>query len=283
MILNGKALAEERLLLYKERVSSLKNKNINPKVVVIMLGDSQASATYVNNKINYCKKADVDCELITMPKKTKENELIKKIEELNNDSKVHGILVQLPLPKHINEFKIKTSISPKKDIDCFTPHNTGLFYMNQAFTLPCTPAGVIEILKKYEINVEGKKAVILGRSLIAGKPMAELLNQLNATTTILHSKTPEHILKDELKSADIIVSAIGKVDFITPDIIGTNQILIDIGINRNKQGKLCGDFNQECYNLSSFYTPVPGGVGPMTVSMVIENTLKCAEEYLNIK
>lgn len=282
IILNGKELAQEKKAFYKERIALLKESHVLPKLVVIIVGDDASSLRYVNNKMKYCKDVGIESEVISMPNLTSENDLLSKIKEINEDKKVHGLLVQMPLPKHINEFKIKCSISPNKDVDCFTPENTGLFYMNNAFTMPCTPAGVIELLNKYKVDVSGKKAVILGRSLISGKPMAELLNQLDATTTIMHSKTPDCILREELKNADIIVSAIGKANFITPDMIGTNQILIDIGINVNENGKLCGDFDKECYNLSSFYTPVPGGVGPMTVSMLIENTLRCATKSINL-
>lgn len=277
-VLNGKELAEERKAFYKEKISLLKKNNILPKLVVIIVGDDASSLHYVNNKMKYCKEVGVESEVIALPSTTSQDTLIRKIQKFNNDESVHGLLVQLPLPKHINEFKIKCSISPEKDVDCFTPENTGLFYMGKSFTSPCTPSGVIELLNKYNVAVAGKKAVILGRSLISGKPMAELLNQLNATTTIMHSKTPDYIIKEELKNADIIVSAIGKANFIKPDMIGTHQIIIDIGININENGKLCGDFDKKCYELAQFYTPVPGGVGPMTVSMLIDNTLKCASK-----
>lgn len=281
-ILNGKELAQERKELYKERVSLLKEFKISPKLVVIIVGDDASSLHYVNNKIKYCNEVGVESQVISLPSSTTEDVLIEKINELNKDTKVHGLLVQLPLPKHINEFNIKCSISPDKDVDCFTPENTGLFYMGKSFTAPCTPSGVIELLNKHKVDVSGKKAVILGRSLISGKPMAELLNQLNATTTIMHSKTPDYIMREELKNADIIVSAIGKANYIKPDMIGTHQILIDIGINVNEDGKLCGDFDKKCYDLSSYYTPVPGGVGPMTVSMLIENTIRCAAKKAKI-
>lgn len=280
-ILNGKELSQKRKELYKERISLFKEFGVQPTLFVIVVGDNASSLRYVKNKANYCNDLGIKSEIISLPEKTTQEELIKEIDKLNNDESVHGLLVQLPLPKHIDEFTIKCSISAKKDVDCFTPENTGLFYMNTPFTMPCTPSGVVELLKAHNIDVSGKKAVVLGRSLIAGKPMAELLNQLNATTTIAHSKTPDYIMQEELKNADIIVSAIGKANFIKPDMIGTNQILIDIGINVNEEGKLCGDFDKSCYELSSAYTPVPGGVGPMTVSMLIDNTLKCT--YQKIK
>lgn len=281
-ILNGKELSQIKKETYKDRILSLRKLGVSPKLVVIIVGNDASSLKYVNNKARYCNEVGLESEIISLPTSISQEELIKEINKINCDDTIHGLLVQLPLPKHIDEFTVKCSISPKKDVDCFTPENTGLFYMNKSFTVPCTPAGVIELLNHHKIDVSGKKTVILGRSLIAGKPVAELLNQLNASTTLLHSKTPEYILKDELKNADIIVSAIGKANFITPDMIGTNQILIDIGINVDDNGKLCGDFKKECYELSSAYTPVPGGVGPMTVSMLIENTLKCASEALHL-
>lgn len=278
-ILNGKELSNEKIIYFSNKVESLKSKGIDPKLVVIIIGENPASATYVKNKINYSSKVNLKSETISLPENITEEELIALVDKLNNDLTVHGILVQFPLPKHINEFNIKCSISPYKDVDCFNPENVGLFYMNKPYTKPCTPAGVIEILKHNNIDVAGKKAVILGRSLISGKPMAELLNQLNASTTILHSKTKEADMLDYLKTADIIVSAVGKPKFITANMIGENQILIDIAINRDENNKLCGDFDTSCYEHSSYHTPVPGGVGPMTVAMLIDNTIKCAEYF----
>lgn len=279
-ILNGKQLADKKISEFIHRVNELIAKGIYPKLVVLMIGNNLASNTYVKNKINYCTKVGLLSEIIRLDENIREKELLSIIEDFNNNDTVHGILVQFPLPKHISEFNIKCSIAQYKDVDCFNPVNVGLFYMDKRYTAPCTPAGVIEILKENNILVEGKKAVILGRSLISGKPMAELLNQLNASTTILHSYTPKNHMVEYLKDADIIVSAVGIPKFITPDMIGINQILIDIAINRDKDNKLCGDFHHNCYENSLCYTPVPGGVGPMTVSMLIDNTLICAENLL---
>lgn len=280
-ILNGKELSEEKVLDFSKRINELIKKGINPKLVVIIVGNNPASATYVRNKIKYSNKVKLNSETIELPEYTSEDDLIALITKLNSDDSVHGILVQFPLPKHINEFNIKCSINKHKDVDCFNPVNVGLFFMNKSYTSPCTPAGVIEILNRNKIDVSGKKAVILGRSLISGKPMAELLNQLNASTIILHSKTPKEDMIFFLKNADIIVSAVGSTKFIKEDMIGENQILIDIAMNRDENNNLCGDFDHACYKKAAYYTPVPGGVGPMTIAILVENTLTCADFFAN--
>ncbi len=243
-----------------------------PGLAVILVGDDPASRIYVTNKHRACEAVGINSYQIILPYETTENELIAKIDELNNDGNIHGILVQLPLPKHISEEKIINHISPKKDVDAFHPLNVGKIMIGRYDFVPCTPAGIIELLHYYNIEISGKECVILGRSNIVGKPMAHLLLAENATVTVCHSKTRN--LKDITKKADILVSAIGKAGFVTSDMIKSGAVVIDVGMNRNSFGKLCGDVDFENVSkVAKMITPVPGGVGPMTITMLLKNTL----------
>lgn len=278
-LLDGKLVSEKLYNELKEKVSKL---SIKPKLAVILVGDNPASKSYVKSKQKALLKVGMEDETITLPVDITEKKLIAKINELNNDNSVHGILVQLPLPKHLNETKILNTIKPEKDVDGFTTINAGLLFSGQEpYSIPCTPAGICKLLEEYFVNTSGKNVVVLGRSNIVGKPIAFLLSQkpYNATVTICHSATEN--LTDILKRADIIIAAIGKPEFITSSAIKEGAIIIDVGINRvedetkEKGYRLCGDVNfQDCYEKCSLITPVPGGVGLMTVACLIENTYK---------
>ena len=278
-LLDGKLVSEKLYTELKEKVSKL---SIKPKLAVILVGDNPASKSYVKSKQKALFKVGMEDETITLPASITEEELIARINELNNDNSVNGILVQLPLPKHLNETKILNTIKPEKDVDGFTTINAGLLFSGQEpYSIPCTPAGICKLLDEYNIETSGKNVVVLGRSNIVGKPIAFLLSQkpYNATVTICHSATKN--LADILKQADIIIAAIGKPEFITSSLIKEGAIIVDVGINRvedkikEKGYRLCGDVNfQDCYNKCSFITPVPGGVGLMTVACLIENTYK---------
>mgnify|MGYP000903612686 CR=1 FL=1 len=278
-LLDGKLVSEKLYNELKEKVSKL---SIKPKLAVILVGDNPASKSYVKSKQKALLKVGMEDETITLSADITEEELIAKINELNNDNSVHGILVQLPLPKHLNETKILNTINPEKDVDGFTTINAGLLFSGQEpYSIPCTPAGICKLLDEYNIETSGKNVVVLGRSNIVGKPIAFLLSQkpYNATVTICHSATKN--LTDILERADIIIAAMGKPEFITASSIKKGAIIIDVGINRvedktkEKGYRLCGDVNfQDCYDKCSFITPVPGGVGLMTVACLIENTYK---------
>ena len=243
---------------------------------IITAFSSDSSRIYVNNKKKGCEEIGVDSFEYALPEEATEAELLSLINELNNDSRVDGILCQLPLPKHIDEKKILNSIDPAKDVDAFHPQNVGRIMLGGAKFLPCTPAGVMEMLKYYNISVSGKKCVVIGRSNIVGKPMAMLLLKENGTVEICHSRTAN--LKEETLSADILVAAVGIANFVTADMVKDGAVVIDVGMNRNEEGKLCGDVCfDEVEKKASFITPVPGGVGPMTITMLLENTVRSAE------
>lgn len=283
-ILSGKEVADsiEHDLILK--ISELKKKGIIPKLYVFLIGENSASATYVAAKEKASARLGIQSETIKLPAKTSEEELLNRIHTANLSPDIHGILVQLPLPKHINENRILGSIDPFKDVDCFHPINVGKLSIGTGTILPCTPAGVIEILKYYQIKTEGKHVTIIGRSNIVGKPMAQLLIQNNergnATVTICHSKTRN--LSTICQLADIVIVAIGQANFLKKEMIKDGAIVIDVGINRyqndDKQHKICGDadFNDLC-NKASAITPVPGGVGKLTIAMLMKNTVLCAE------
>lgn len=248
-----------------------------PGLAVVLVGDDPASAVYVRNKHKGCLEVGINSYEIRMPSDTTEQELLIKIDELNRDTSVHGILVQLPLPKHIDEKKVIDRISPEKDVDAFHPQNVGKIMLGQYDFLPCTPAGIMELLEFYKIDPCGKKCVVIGRSNIVGKPMALLLLEKNGTVTVCHSKTQK--LSDITKSADILVVAIGKPEFLGGDMVKDGAVVIDVGINRTAENKLVGDVNfAEVSGKASFITPVPGGVGPMTITMLLKNTLTAAEK-----
>lgn len=252
----------------------MKNKVI-PHLVVLIVGEDPASEVYVRNKHKACEDVGFRSTILRHPANETEENLLMAIEGLNNNPEVHGILVQLPLPKHLNEEKILLAIDPKKDVDSFHPYNVGkLMIGNYAFA-PCTPAGIMEMLKREKIAVEGKECVVIGRSNIVGKPIAQFLMQANGTVTVCHSKTRN--LSGVCRRADILVCAIGKPKFVTEDYIKPGAVVIDVGINR-LDGKLCGDVDFEAIkDIASYITPVPGGCGPMTIAMLLKNTLKAAK------
>lgn len=277
-IISGKVVSTAKRFEIKERVAELNNKGVSVGLAVIIVGDNSASRVYVNNKKKACEEVGINSFEYALPENITENELISLIEKLNNSLEVDGILCQLPLPKHIDEKRVLNSIDPKKDVDAFHPFNVGHIMIGDFTFLPCTPAGVMEMLKYYNISVDGKKCVVVGRSNIVGKPMAMLLLKENGTVQICHSKTEN--LAEETRRADILVAAVGKANFITADMVKDGAVVIDVGMNRNAEGKLCGDVAfDEVEKKASFITPVPGGVGPMTVTMLLENTVKAAEIY----
>lgn len=247
-----------------------------PGLAVIVVGNDPASAVYVRNKHRACEASGMNSIQIALPEETTEAELLDRIAELNSDDSVNGILVQLPLPKHISEARVIEAISPFKDVDAFHPENVGNIVIGKQRFLPCTPAGIIELLDYYGISPEGKECVVLGRSNIVGKPMMLLLLGRNGTVTVCHSRTKN--LKEVTKRADILVVAIGKPEFITADMVKPDAVVIDVGINRTADGKLVGDVKfDEVSEIASAITPVPGGVGPMTIAMLMQNTLTAAK------
>lgn len=250
-----------------------------PHLVVILVGENPASQTYVRNKSRGCEAVGMKSTVIRLPADISENELLAKIEELNTDDSVDGILVQLPLPGHIREQKVINTISYSKDVDGFHPINVAKLWQNQPCIVACTPKGIMEMLKAYGITVKGKRAVVIGRSNIVGKPVAKLLLDANATVTIAHSRTVD--LPDVTREADILVAAIGKPKFVTADMVKEGAVVIDVGINRDENGKLCGDVDfGSVSGKASFITPVPGGVGPMTITMLLQNTIECFENRM---
>ena len=276
-IIDGKLVSKkvrEELTLQINEFKTSSKKNVGLAVVVV--GDDPASAVYVRNKHKACLEVGITSYQIEYPKETTEEELLRKIDELNADPDVNGILVQLPLPKHINEDAVINRISPLKDVDAFHPENVGKIMIGKYDFLPCTPAGIVELLKHYNVEVEGKRCVVIGRSNIVGKPMSLLLLERNGTVTICHSRTKN--LSEITKEADIIVVAIGRANFLTADMVKPGAVVIDVGINRMPDGKLCGDVDFcEVEKIASKITPVPGGVGPMTITMLMENTLFAAK------
>ena len=274
-ILDGKMVSQRIKDELAQEVVKLKEKGINPGLAVIIVGDDPASRVYVNNKKKACEQIGVYSEEYALPFETTEQELLNLIEKLNNDKKINGILVQLPVPKHINEETIINAIDPKKDVDAFHPVNVGKIMVGNFDFVPCTPAGVMELIKESGIDVEGKECVIVGRSNIVGKPQAMLLLHKNGTVTICHSRTKN--LKEKTLQADILVAAVGIPEFIKGDMVKPGAVVIDVGINRVADKKLVGDVDFEaCEKVASAITPVPGGVGPMTIAMLMKNTVKAA-------
>ena len=274
-IICGKTVSAAKRLDIKNRVEELKNKGVTTGLAVIIVGNNSASRVYVNNKKKACEEVGIESFEFALPEETTQEELLNLIDKLNNDSKVDGILCQLPLPSHIDEQAVINSIDPKKDVDAFHPENVGHIMIGDYTFLPCTPAGIMEMLKFYNIDVKGKKCVVIGRSNIVGKPMAMLLLKENGTVEICHSRTEN--LKDETLTADILVAAVGKAYFVTEDMVKDGAVVIDVGMNRNDEGKLCGDVDfDNVKEKASFITPVPGGVGPMTITMLLENTVRAA-------
>lgn len=275
-IINGKELAYQLRMKMKDEVSSLKAKGVNPHLTVILVGDNPASKSYVNGKKRASAEIDISSEIIELPVDTSENELLNVIDDLNNNQQVHGILVQLPLPEHIEEQKVIEAIRPEKDVDGFHPINIGRMMTGQETLLPCTPYGIIKMLQEYEIPIEGKHAVVIGRSNIVGKPVGQLLLKENATVTYCHSKTED--LKRITNQADILIVAIGIPHVINAEHVKDGAVVIDVGINRLEDGTLTGDVDfNSALTKASFITPVPKGVGPMTIAMLLENTIKAAK------
>lgn len=276
-ILDGKKLAKKIKDNLKIEVEQLKEKGINPKLAVIMVGNDPASSVYVKNKSKACKNVGVDFEEFLLDEKTEEKELFDLIDKLNSDEKITGILLQAPIPKHLNINKAFERISYKKDVDGFNPINVGKLSIGVDSFISCTPFGIIKLLEEYNIDLEGKNAVVLGRSNIVGKPMAQCLLSKNATVTICHSKTQN--ISEITKRADIVIAAIGKPKFLKDDMVKENAIIIDVGINRMEDGTLVGDVDFENIEKKAQYiTPVPGGVGPMTIAMLMYNVVKAAKK-----
>ncbi|URZ88227.1 bifunctional methylenetetrahydrofolate dehydrogenase/methenyltetrahydrofolate cyclohydrolase [Floricoccus penangensis] len=279
-IIDGKALAEKMQADLKTKTDKLIKKGITPGLVVILVGEDPASQVYVKNKERVANNLGFNSVVRRVEETISEADLLKIINQYNLDSQFHGILVQLPLPKHIDEEKVLLTIDPQKDVDGFHPLNMGKLWEGNPLMIPSTPAGIMEMFKEYNVDLTGKNAVIIGRSNIVGKPMAALLLQENATVTITHSKTKD--LKDVTKQADILVVAIGVGHFITADFVKNGAVVIDVGMNRNGEGKLIGDVKfDEVSGVASLITPVPGGVGPMTITMLMEQTYQAAWRTIN--
>lgn len=276
-IIDGKKIAAAARADIAERVKQFEEKTgVLPGLAVIIVGENPASQVYVRNKQKACEDAGMYSVVVRMPEETTQDELMAKLEELKNDDKIHGILVQLPLPKHLDEGAVIAAIPPEKDVDAFHAQNAGHIMIGDYDFLPCTPAGVMTMLKYENIDIEGKNCVVVGRSNIVGKPMAMLLLHANGTVTVCHSRTKN--LADVTRSADILVVAIGKAKFITGDMIKPGAVVIDVGMNRDENNKLCGDVDFEsAEKVAGAITPVPGGVGPMTITTLLENTLTAAK------
>lgn len=278
-LISGKIISAAVKERIKNDVAKLKEKGVTPGLAVIIVGDDPASKIYVGNKEKACNDLGIYSEKYELPEDTKKEELLSLIERLNKDGKIHGILCQLPLPRHLDEKEVINAILPSKDVDAFHPENVGHIMIGDYSFLPCTPAGIVEMLKYMNIETAGKHCVIIGRSNIVGKPMAMLMLHANCTVTICHSKTVglEKICRD----ADILIAAVGKAGFVTADMVKEGAVVIDVGINRGSDGKLCGDVDFENVEPKcSYITPVPGGVGPMTIAMLMQNTLTAAEKTL---
>ncbi|MBR4943820.1 MAG: bifunctional methylenetetrahydrofolate dehydrogenase/methenyltetrahydrofolate cyclohydrolase FolD [Peptococcaceae bacterium] len=274
-LIDGKQLAQKRREEVKQAVEELKGQGIVPGLAVILVGEDPASQVYVRNKEKACHEVGFYSEVHRLPGDTTQEELLQLIDRLNNDDKIHGLLVQLPVPKHIDEKAVIHAISPKKDVDGFLPENLGSLLIGEPAFEPCTPKGCIDLIKETGIEISGKKAVVVGRSNIVGKPVAMMLLRENATVTMCHSRTKN--LKEEILAADIVVAAIGKANFITGDMIKDGAVVIDVGINRLEDGKMAGDVDRASLEgRDCWLTPVPGGVGPMTITMLMKNTLESA-------
>ncbi len=276
MIIDGKVVAKEVRELVKSGVSLLSNDGKSVCLAVVLVGDDPASDVYVKNKSRDCEEVGIISKEYRLKAETTREELLSLIDSLNKDDSVDGILVQLPLPKHLDDKEIINAIDQNKDVDAFHPSNVGKIMIGDYTFLPCTPAGVIELLERYNIEIEGKNCLIIGRSNIVGKPMAMLMLERNATVTIAHSRTKN--LAEISRNSDIIIVAIGRAKFLSADMVREGAVVIDVGINRDENGKLCGDADfEEIKEKASFITPVPGGVGPMTRAILMKNTLTAAK------
>lgn len=280
-IIDGKAVSQFVKDEVKKEVSALGEKGVSVGLAVIIVGNDPASRTYVNNKKKACEATGIISEEYALPEDTTMDELLALIKELNAKKSINGILCQLPLSKHLDEKAVIENIDPIKDVDAFHAVNTGHIMIGDYSFLPCTPAGIMEMLKYYNIEIEGKECVVIGRSNIVGKPMAMLLLQKNGTVTICHSRTKN--LKEVTSRADILVAAVGIPYFVTADMVKDGAVVIDVGMDRNKEGKLCGDVDfAEVEKKASYITPVPGGVGPMTIATLMKNTVTAAKIQNNI-
>lgn len=275
-MIDGKKLAKEIQENVTSEVAELAKIGKKPGLAVVLVGDNQASRTYVRNKQKRTEEAGMKSVLIELPETVSEERLLEVVEELNTDDTIHGILVQLPLPKHISEEKVIDTISYDKDVDGFHPVNVGNLFIGKDSFVPCTPAGIVELIKSTGTLIEGKRAVVIGRSNIVGKPVAQLLLNENATVTIAHSRTKD--LPEVAKEADILVVATGLAKFVKKNYIKPGAVVIDVGMDRDENNKLCGDVDfNDVVDVAGFITPVPGGVGPMTITMLLANTLKAAK------
>ena len=280
-IIDGKQIAKEVRAEIAAECAELKKKGIIPGLAVVIVGTDPASQVYVRNKKKACEEVGFRSEVFELPEETTEEELLALVKKLNEDVNIHGILVQLPLPEHLDDEVIIANIDPKKDVDAFHPSNVGKIMIGNYDFLPCTPAGVMVLLEKSGIDVSGKECVVVGRSNIVGKPQAMLLLHANGTVTICHSRTKD--LAEVTRRADILVVAIGKADFITGDMVEDGAVVIDVGMNRKADGKLTGDVDFATVEpKASYITPVPGGVGPMTITMLLRNTLTSAKKHAGI-
>jgi len=278
--IDGNALSQQLRAEVANRTLALKAKGITPGLAVILVGDNSASQVYVRNKVKACQDSGLHSVLEKYDASLTEAALLARVEALNNDPSIHGILVQLPLPEHIDAQKVIEAISPLKDVDGFHIASAGALMTGMPGFWPCTPYGCIKMLDSIGYNLKGKHAVVMGRSNIVGKPMAMMLLQKNATVTICHSATPN--LKEMTLQADVIVAAVGKRNVLTADMVKPGAVVLDVGMNRNDEGKLCGDVDfAGVEQVASYITPVPGGVGPMTITMLLVNTLEAAERVAN--
>lgn len=275
-ILNGKELAKKIRTNLKVEVEELKKQKKYPKLAVIMVGNDQASSIYVKNKSKACDEIGIDFEEYLLPEETTMQELLSLITKLNEEKEIKGILLQSPIPAHLDIQKAFETINPKKDVDGFHPISVGQACIGQDTFIPCTPLGIVRLLEEYKIPIEGKNVVIIGRSNIVGKPLMQCMLKKNATVTICHSKTRN--IQEITKQADILIVAIGKPKFITEEMVKENAVVIDVGMNRLENGKLCGDIDFEgVEKKASYITPVPGGVGPMTIAMLMQNVVKATK------
>ena len=273
--MDGKALSAKVRSSILAETEELKKKGVTPGLAVIIVGNDPASEIYVRNKEKACAECGFYSEKYALPAETSQEELLGLIDQLNHSPQISGILCQLPVPDHISEEAVINAIDPKKDVDAFHPVNVGKIMVGNFDFVPCTPAGVMELLDEYQIDIKGKECVVVGRSNIVGKPMSMLLLHRHGTVTMCHSRT-QH-LDEVCRRVDILVAAVGKAGFITPDMVKDGAVVIDVGINRNAEGKVCGDVDPAVMEKASYMTPVPGGAGPMTITMLMKNTLKAAK------
>ena len=278
-IIDGKQISSDVKAEAAKRVSELKEQGVSVGLAVVLVGNDPASQVYVNNKKKACAACGIESFEYVLPEETTREELLSLVDKLNRDDKVDGILVQLPLPRHLDEKEVINAISPSKDVDAFHPVNVGKIMIGDYTFAPCTPAGIIELIERSDISLEGKNCVVIGRSNIVGKPMSMLLLHKNATVTICHSRSKN--LSEITRGADVLVAAVGRANFVTADMVSDGAVVIDVGINRLDNGKLCGDVDFEAVAPKcSYITPVPGGVGPMTIAVLMQNTVKAAESKL---